>query len=79
MPTKRRRVARNQRFRVTPEVIEAYQSDGAMAARRLLGLRPWEFGGGPLFCPEDDEFADLYLELMSRGIPAEREEDDGDE
>lgn len=42
MPTKRARLPRHQRVRVTPEAVEAYRAGEWMRLHNLLGLNPWE-------------------------------------
>lgn len=66
MPTTRRKRDRHARFRVTAEVLEAYRVGDVALARRLLGLRPWEWGDGPLYLPEGEPFDSLAAELEVR-------------
>jgi len=70
MPTTRQRRERHARIRVTPEVLDAARRGDDMAARRLLGIRPWHWGSGPLHIPLPDEetpdgadFSDMLAEL----------------
>jgi len=63
MPTTRRKRERSARFRVTDEVIAAYRRGDAMQARRMLGVRPWEWGDGPLHLPEGEPFDSLAQQL----------------
>lgn len=42
MPTKRQRVTRNARARITPAAIEAFRSGDDQALTIELRLRPWE-------------------------------------
>ena len=74
MPTKRNKRGRNARIRMTPEVLQAIreEQDGtrdphAHSGRHLLGIKPWEYGDGPLMIPED-EFPELCAELRGTGL-----------
>lgn len=82
MPTKRTKRERNARLRVTADVLDAIREERAgtrhrqaYSARHLLGIRPWEWGCGPLSIPED-EHPELCAELVALGLP--REESDAD-
>ena len=82
MPTKRTKRGRAARIRITPEVLRAIRAeqDGtrdphAHSPRHLLGIRPWEWGCGPLSIAEDAH-PELCAELDELGVP--REETDAD-
>ena len=74
MPTTRRKRERSARIRVTPEVMQAIREERAgtrhpqaSSARYLLGIRPWEWGDGPLSIPED-EHPELCADLRATGL-----------
>jgi len=72
MPTKRTKRERSARIRLTPEVMQAIREEQAgtrhpHSARRMLAIRPWEYGNGPLSIPED-VYPELCAELRATGL-----------